>query len=320
MTEVSSFTATRQERIAKSGPVVAERYQCLERLGTGGAGVVFKALDLKTKDTIALKILAPLDFKDPTARARFEKEVMLTRDFNHPNLVPVFDFGTTETGQSFLTMEYVDGGTLKDLIEKNEATLAFDKLLFILRDIARGVSYAHEKGVVHRDLKPENILLTTSGEAKVADFGLARQMDSGMTITKSAETVGTPYYMSPEQFRNHRVDERADIYSFGLIAYEAVTGERAFPCEDGNFQTIAMKHFMEPLPDVPRERKDIPRWFRILLGVCAEKKPEHRYRSMDDIVDILEIGMRKMALLPPLPVDPNSSFIQKVLRRIFSTC
>jgi len=276
--------------------LVSGRYQLLARLGTGASGVVYKACDCRRDGAlVALKMLAPLDFKDPTARIRFEKEVTLTRDVHHPNLVEVYDFGTTETGQQFLSMEYVEGGTLGQWIYDDSSPLRFDEMLRILRDVAAGVGCAHAQGIVHRDLKPDNILLSGDGRAKVADFGLARQMAAGHTITHSADTVGTPYYMAPEQFQHHRVDGRADIYSLGIIAYEMVTKTRPFMSEV--YQQIALAHMNSPMPSFYEKGGAVPKWFETFVLICTEKKVHDRFQSMDEVVCFLDKRMRKMGLL-----------------------
>lgn len=293
--------------------LIAGRYRLLARLGTGGAGVVFKAADREREDmVVAMKILSPLDFKDPTARVRFEKEVTLTRDFQHPNVVQVFDFGETETGQSFITMEFVDGGTLTSRIYDNEAPLAFSDTLRILHDVAQGVAFAHRHGVVHRDLKPDNILLTCSGTAKVADFGLAREMATGHTITKSGDTVGTPYYMAPEQFRHHRVDGKADMYSLGIIAYEMANRKRPFAGE--LYQQIAMAHIQTPMQSFWTKESDIPKWFETFVLICTEKDPERRFSSMDDLLVYLRKKLRKLGLLEGGP--ERESFIVRLLAKL----
>ncbi|MCB0323897.1 MAG: serine/threonine protein kinase [Bdellovibrionales bacterium] len=276
--------------------IVAGRYRLLGKLGSGGAGVVFKAEDQRDgNQLVALKMLTPLDFKDPTAKDRFEKEVTLTRQFEHPNLVRVLDFGMAETGQQFVVMELVSGGTLARRIYDTEQALEFAQMLFILRDVARGVGAAHEQGVVHRDLKPDNILITETAQAKVADFGLARQMTSGHTITHSADTVGTPYYMAPEQFQNHRVDGRADIYSLGIIAFEMATKRRPFFHEV--YQQLAMAHMRQPMPSFYEKDKGIPKWFETFVFRCCEKKPDARFQSMKQVEKYIEYELRKMGLL-----------------------
>jgi serine/threonine-protein kinase len=241
-----------------------------------------------------VKVLAPIDFKEPTAKERFEKEVSLTKDFDHPNLVKVFDFGVADTGQQFVVMELVNGGALSARIYDADNPLSFAESLFILRDVARGVGVAHAQGVVHRDLKPDNILITREGNAKVADFGLAREMAAGTTITQSAETVGTPYYMSPEQFRNHRVDHRADIYSLGIIAFEMIAKRRPYFSEA--YLELAHLHAREPLPSF-HERSGVPKWFETFAIVCSEKTPELRYQSMEEVASYLERRMARAGIV-----------------------
>jgi len=273
---------------------IAGRYRLVGHLGRGGAGVVFKAVDLQRGDdtAVAVKLLNPMEFEDATVKERFHKEVALTKDFDHPNLVTVYDFGTTERGEPYVVMEYVEGGALSARIYDLDNPLTFPQILFILRDIAHGVATAHTEGIVHRDLKPDNILLTSSGTAKVADFGLAREMAVGHTITRSQETVGTPYYMSPEQFRFHRVDERSDIYSLGIIAFEMANRKRPF--YNQRYEELARAHMIDPLPPCYVKGQKVPKWFETFVVVCAEKSPHRRYQSMTEVETYLGRRMARM--------------------------
>jgi len=309
-------TDTEAAGLTERESLVAGRYRLLEQVGTGAAGVVFKACDRKNGDQIvALKMFAPLDHKDDKARARFEKELRLTREFDHPNVVRTLDFGRTEAGRSFLAMEYINGGSLDDRIHDEDAPLDFPTILRILRDIATGVAYAHSCGVVHRDLKPENILIDSSGTVKVADFGLAREMDIGGTLTLSVETVGTPFYMAPEQFQNHRVDGRADIYSLGIVAFEMATGKRPFDKSD--YLDMAKAHMHQVLPRFRDKDRGIPQWFETFVFVCADKKADARFQSMSEVLGVLEKRMRKLGLIDEGSPKRESWFVRliaKVLR------
>ena len=306
---------TGQSETSKSRQLINNRYEVVARLGTGAMGVVFRALD-KTGDLgeVAVKILIPLDFKDPSMRYRFEQEIALMRALEHPNLIRIHDFGQTDNAQQFMAMEYIDGGTLEDRLYKHPEPLGFHEACVILRDIAKGLASAHKQGIVHRDLKPANVMLTKSGQAKVADFGLARYTDAGFTITKSGDTVGTPYYMAPEQFRHHRVGHSADIYALGIIAYEMATKNRPFT---GAYEEIALAHIRKPVPSFYKKDSGIPRWFETFTLICLEKEPKNRFQSMDDIVLYLDKQMAKMGLLDGGTGTPvKESWLARLLSKL----
>lgn len=266
------------------------RYQLLERVGSGSSGLVYKAVDLKKESkVVALKILSPVNLSDLMARRRFAREARITRRIKHPNVVKTYGVGKAENDNHFLVMEFVEGQPLGKHIYSDLSQLSFKQILLILRDIALGVGYAHSQGIVHRDLKPANVLVCPNGLAKVADFGLARNLVLDQSITATNETVGTWFYMAPEQFQNHIIDERADIYSLGIIAYEMVMQSRPFYSD--TYQGIFAQHLMKPIPDLYSTRFSIPRWFETFVGVCAEKKPINRYQSMEDVVFELEKRM-----------------------------
>ena len=283
------------------GRKIAGRYRLVDQLGQGGAGVVYKAVDEHGSgdaagDTIAaVKLLHSTVFRDETMIERFKKEVAICMGFDHHNLVKVHDCGTTDRSEPYVVMEYVRGGALSGRIYDSKNPLTFPEMLLILRDVARGMAEAHAMGIVHRDLKPDNILLTGEGMAKVADFGLAREIAIGNTITGDRETVGTPYYMSPEQFRFHRVDERADIYSLGIMAFEMATRKKPFHIQV--YEELARAHRLEPLPSFYVKESSFPKWFETFAFVCANKSRKRRPQSMMEIASYLEQRMARMGLI-----------------------
>lgn len=289
----------------KPGTVIADRYQVSRTLGSGGMGTVLKVLDLRLgSQTIALKLLNPkMGHSDPTALKRLTNEVVVARSLTHPNIVRIHDIGETDDGFSYITMEYVKGCSLEELIrrysraakhldqtiasspesvltEERLGGLPFAEAYSLLLEILQGISFAHERGVVHRDLKPANVLISEEGEVKIVDFGLARMHESEMGLTKTGETVGTPTFMAPEQFRGEKVDARCDIYALSIIAYQMVTGE--LPFSSTTYVDLAMKHMNDPMPNFATGDSGIPLWFQEVVQKAGEKRKEDRYQSVDE--------------------------------------
>ena len=271
--------------VFKEGSVIAGRYEVVGTLGKGGVGIVAKVIDRHLNNELsAMKILFPHLADDPVQFARFRNEVILSRRLSHPNIVRVYDFGGVENGYSFITMEYVDGGSLSSRIySQRYRPLSFPDKLRILHEILSGLSCAHSQGVVHRDLKPDNILLTDMDKVKISDFGLARSLMVDNGFTNTGETVGTPYYMSPEQLRGKKVDARTDLYSTGILAFELIAGRRPYFHED--YFTLARMHLMDPLPTLPQGN---PEWCQEWLDKLTAKSPEKRFGSAKEASLALE--------------------------------
>src|SRR5580700_10846023 len=205
------------------GTTLAERYRIVSPLGKGGMGEVYRAEDLKLGQTVALKFLPKSLARNEEALARFTREVRLARQVSHPNVCRVFDVGEAD-GQTFLTMEYVDGEDLASLMRRI-GRLPADKALDIARQLCAGLAAAHEHGIVHRDLKPANIMLDGRGRVRITDFGLAAiSLEPGSDDARA----GTPAYMSPEQLSGGEITPQSDLYSTGLVLYEVFTGKRPF--------------------------------------------------------------------------------------------
>ncbi len=203
-------------------------YKILEKLGEGGMGVVYKAEDTKLKRTVALKFLPPELTRDPEAKERFIHEAQAASALDHNNICTIYEVAEIDDGQLFIAMACYEGETLKSRIAQGQ--LRIEEALDFVGQIAQGLVRAHEVGIVHRDIKPANIIVTTRGEVKIVDFGLAKL--SGRTLlTKSGTTLGTAAYMSPEQARGEQVDQRTDIWSLGVVLYEMLTGKRPFESE-----------------------------------------------------------------------------------------
>jgi uncharacterized protein (TIGR03435 family) len=264
----SVFVPPSVEQMAKLFP----QLEIIELLGQGGMGAVYKARQPRLNRFVALKILSPEKQNDPQFAERFEREARALAWLNHPNIVTVYDFGETQ-GNYYLLMEFVDGMTLRKLLQARR--LAPAEALAIVPQICQALQYAHDQGIIHRDIKPENILLDKKGQVKIADFGIAKLLDQepqNISLTGVADVVGTPYYMAPEQIEKPQtVDHRADIYSLGVVFYEMLTGELPL----GNFQPPSQKVQIDVRLD------------EVVLH-AMEKEPERRYQQASQVKTAVE--------------------------------
>jgi TolB-like protein len=254
-------------------------YEILEKLGEGGMGVVYKAQDLELDRIVALKFLSPLLTADEAERKRFEHEAKAVSALDHPNICTFYELGKTDNGQLFLAMAYYEGQTVREKIK--EKPLPLSEALDIALGMAQGLSKAHEKGVTHRDIKSENIIITTDGGVKIMDFGLAK-IAGASTLTKTGATLGTVPYMSPEQARGDKLDHRTDIWSFGMVLYEMITGRLPFK-SDYNDAVIYSILNQDPEP-VTALRTGVPMELERIISKCLEKNASDRYQHMDDII------------------------------------
>jgi serine/threonine protein kinase/tetratricopeptide (TPR) repeat protein len=261
-------------------------FEIVEMIGRGGMGVVYLARDTKLKRSVAVKSVPAALADDPTTQMRFKREAELLASLNHPNIAVIHDI-IEEDKSGYLILEYVPGETLAERIAHEPLKLL--EALSIGRQVAEAVSAAHEKGVIHRDLKPGNIKITPEGRAKVLDFGLAKatltEGSSEVTGTQPGHIIGTPAYMSPEQARGQPIDKRSDIWSFGCVLYEMLTGMVLFKGEtasDSLANILKTEPNFQPLPE------STPASIRVLLRHCLEKEPHRRLRDMGDISITLE--------------------------------
>jgi len=276
-------------------------------------GEVYKVSDQElNNEIVALKILLPNLAEDEQTFQRFRNEVLVARSLVHKNIVRIFDLSKSADGLYYMTMEYVEGQTLKDRIANDadvtrgaQTKIPFEDALGILEQLLEGVAYAHGKGVVHRDLKPANVFLTTTGEVKLLDFGTARLLENSQTLTVAGQLIGTPMYMSPEQVKGEKVDARADIYSLGIIGYEIVTGISPYSSETA--MTAMFKHLNEPLPDIQKISPEIPAWYNDLIHNACAKDPANRIRSAESFLQALRArGMPAVSELPAAETPKRS--------------
>jgi serine/threonine protein kinase/Tfp pilus assembly protein PilF len=264
------------------GSIFAGRYQIIEELGRGGMGRLYRVLDLKLQEEVALKIIKPEIASDKETIDRFSNELKLARRISHKNVGRMYEL-MEDDGAHYITMEYVAGQDLKGLIRQS-GRLTVETSLSIARQVGEGLAEAHRLGIVHRDLKPSNILIDREGTAKIMDFGIARSLRAqGITVDRLI--VGTLAYMSPEQAQGREMDARSDIFAFGCVLYEMLTGKSAFGRET-NAQTIAAVLHEDP-PPASESGVDIPEELQKVISRCLEKDQERRFPSMDDVLPLL---------------------------------
>ncbi len=273
-------------------------YRILEKIGEGGMGVVYKALDTHLDRNVAIKVLPPDKITDPERRQRFVQEAKAASALNHPNIVVVHDI-TEDRGANFIVMEYVEGKILDQLVGRKG--LKLDEALGYAVQVADGLAKAHSAGIVHRDLKPTNIMVTADGRVKILDFGLAKLMEEGgvdefgptrtlgrpeKPYTEEGFIVGTAAYMSPEQAEGKKVDARTDIFSFGVVLYEMLTGQKAFS-RDTKIATLAAILREDPKP-ASQINETLPPDIEQILARCLRKDPQRRWQNMSDLKIVLQ--------------------------------
>ncbi len=287
-------------------------YEIVAPLGVGGMGEVYKALDTRLDRTVAVKIISSTMAGDPRWRDRFGREARAVSALNHPHICTLHDVGR-QNGRDFLVMECLDGETLADRLRRGP--LPVDQALKIAEHVTEGLAEAHRHELIHRDIKPANIFLTTRGDAKILDFGLAKIATGDAALTTAGPTttqletptgigsaVGTVAYMSPEQMRGLPVDHRTDLFSFGLVLYEMVTGERPFKGDSANPVADAIVH--APLRDFGDG--PMPEPLKALIRKLVEKDPANRYGSADAVHKELQAIRNTLAPFRPPRLSRNA--------------
>jgi serine/threonine protein kinase len=265
----------------EAGRILGERYRVVSLLGTGGMGQVFRVEDARSGQALALKVLRPLDTDDTDRVRRFQREIQILTRIRHPAVLHILDWGDSPAGLYFVT-ELVDGEDLKAAIRRR-GPWAPAEAAALGATLAEALGAAHAQGVVHRDVKPNNVMIARDGSVRLLDFGLARGAGVDMaTLTRTGTILGTPGYMSPEQFDAHGVDERSDLYSLGVVLFEVLTGRLPFTGQTPI--AVALAHKTET-PPLPRSlRLAIPAWLERVVLRCLEKDPARRFASASLLV------------------------------------
>jgi serine/threonine protein kinase len=267
------------------------KYEIKRPLGRGAMGTVYEGWDPIIARRVAIKTVRLPDNDDPEteeALARFRREAQAAGRLTHPNIVGVFDYGETND-LAYIVMEFVDGPTLKTLLDKQERFALADAVR-VMEDVLAGLQFSHERGVVHRDIKPANVMLTSSGQAKIADFGIARIESSSMT--QAGTLLGTPAYMSPEQFMGQVVDARSDIYSSGVLLYQLLTGERPF---EGGLSAIMHKALNTEPPAPSQLSVTAPPSFDPVVRHAMAKRPQDRFASAKAFAEAIRAAVAQQA-------------------------
>lgn len=277
----------------KSGMIIAERYEILGKIGTGGMADVYKAKDHKLNRFVAVKVLKAEFREDTTFIRKFRSEAQAAAGLTHPNIVNVFDVGDDE-GLYYIVMELIEGITLKDYISK-KGKLSVKEATSIAIQVSMGLETAHSHGIVHRDVKPQNIIISTDGKVKVTDFGIARAASSN---TISSNVMGSVHYSSPEQVRGGYSDEKSDIYSLGITLYEMVTGK--VPFDGDTTVAIAIKHLQEEMVAPSVYTPELPYSLEQIIYKCTQKSVDRRYNKMEDVIADLKHSL----------IDPQGDFVK----------
>jgi HAMP domain-containing protein len=270
------------------GTLFAGRYEVKEVLGMGGMGVVYRAVDRELQEPVAIKTLRPEAMSaDTVALERFKQEIRLARKIAHRNVVRTYDLGEVK-GMYYLTMEFVEGKSLKQLIE-TRGRLPIPVTITIGKQLCRALEVAHEQGVIHRDIKPQNMVVEPSGFLKVMDFGIARLANppKGKGLTEAGMSIGTPDYMSPEQLQGMDLDPRSDLYSAGVVLFECVSGR--VPYEADTPWSLIAKHLEEEPPDPRTLNAEVPETLSAAILKAMGRKPEDRYQTAAEMYDALDL-------------------------------
>ena len=279
------------------GQKINDRYEIVKSIGEGGMANVYLAIDLILDRKVAVKVLRGDLANDEKFIRRFQREAKSVSDLSHPNIVEVYDVGE-EDGQYYIVMEYIEGKTLKQLINKRGA-LTLPEVIDIMTQLTDGLAHAHEAYIIHRDIKPQNIMILDNGLVKITDFGIAMATNATQ-LTQTNSVMGSVHYLPPEQASGKGSTIKSDIYSLGILMYELITG--SVPFKGDNAVEIALKHMKEKIPSVRKQNPLIPQSVENIILKATAKNPRNRYDSVremhDDLVTALERDNEKKYVYP----------------------
>ncbi len=264
-------------------------YRVIEQIGAGGMAKIYKAYQPRMERYVALKVLPQHYAEDPTFVERFNREARTIAQLEHQSILPVYDFGE-ENGITYLAMRYLEGGTLKNVLERGR--LSIRDIEGLMTQICAGLDYAHRRGVVHRDVKPSNVMIDNEGAAYLTDFGIAKVLEGASELTETGAAIGTPAYMAPEQALGKGVDSRSDIYALGVILYELICGR--VPYQADTPMAVALAHIHEPLP-LPRTlNPEIPEPIEAVIIKALAKDPDDRYQTANELALALQGAIQQL--------------------------
>src|SRR5438067_1549108 len=291
-------------------PDFGSRYEVLGILGQGGVGTVYKARDLELDRVVALKLLRPDMIPDASAIQRFKQELLLASKVSHRNILRIHDLGDAN-GMKYISMAYIEGEDLHRLLAR-VGRLSLERALRIARQLAEALDAAHAEGVVHRDLKPQNIMLGASDQVYVMDFGLAKSVETDAHMTMTGQVVGTPQYMAPEQVEGAALDHRTDLYAFGLILDEMLTGDLVFKADS------ALQLMLKRVREHPRSPRaiiaDLPEYVERIIMHCLQANPAARYQSAREILRDIDAQHSASLNFPPRAEANGPTWISGQLR------
>jgi serine/threonine protein kinase len=292
---------------------IISHYRILEKIGEGGMGVVYKARDTKLDRLVALKFLPPHLLCEAEAKARFVQEAKATSALNHPNVTTIYEIDEVG-GECFICMEYVEGKSIKELIQ--EKNFSIPEILNTSIQIAEGLKAAHKKDIVHRDIKSDNVMITPEGLVKIMDFGLAK-LKGATKLTKTGTTLGTMRYMSPEQVQGMEVDQRSDIFSYGVVLYEMITGQLPFK---GEHEPSIIYSILNEIPEpLARYKTGVPDQLQRIVDKALTKNRDERFQHVDDMLADLKSIKRELETTQTISVPAKPKQLRKKPAYIYAS-